>query len=170
MLKIINDLKPFIEDNYKRINVREYARMQKITPPTASKILDSYRKEGLLKMEADRNYLFYFADKEDKTFIDILRIYWRLELEKAGLIGHLKDKLIQPLIILFGSLSKAEVSPKSDIDLAVFTSSKKELDMDLFEERLKRKIQIFIFNKKDDLKNQDLMDNIKNGYIISGMW
>lgn len=162
-------MKPFIEDNYKRINVREYARMQKITPPTASKILDSYRREGLLKMEQDRNYLFYFADKENKTFVDLSRIYWRLELEKAGLIDHLKDKLIHPLIILFGSLSKAEVSPRSDIDLAIFTSSKKELDMDPFEEHLKRKIQIFIFKKRDDLKNHDLMDNIRDGYIVSGM-
>jgi len=42
--------------------------------------------------------------------------------------------------------------------------------MEPFEEHLKRKIQIFIFKKMDDLKNHDLMDNIRNGYIVSGMW
>ena len=54
MLKIIYILKPFFEDNYRRINVREYARLQKISPPTASKILEQMHKEKLLKKETER--------------------------------------------------------------------------------------------------------------------
>ena len=56
MLNIINNLKPFFEDCYGRINVREYARIIKISPPTASKILLELNKEGLLLMENDKNY------------------------------------------------------------------------------------------------------------------
>ena len=48
MLNIINNLKPFIEDSYRRINVREYSRLMKISPPTASKTLFELSKEGLL--------------------------------------------------------------------------------------------------------------------------
>jgi hypothetical protein len=32
MLNIIDNLRPFIEDNYRLINVREYARTQKVSP------------------------------------------------------------------------------------------------------------------------------------------
>ena len=51
MLKIINDLRPFFEDCYRRVNVREYAKIMHISPPTASKILDSYHHENLLCKE-----------------------------------------------------------------------------------------------------------------------
>ena len=54
MLEIFNKLKPFFEDNYKRISVREYARMQNISPPNASQLLNNLEKEGLLKKEEDR--------------------------------------------------------------------------------------------------------------------
>ena len=60
MLNIINNLRPFIEDCYRRINVREYARLTKISPPTASKILSEFNQEGLLSIEKDRNYIFCY--------------------------------------------------------------------------------------------------------------
>ncbi len=41
MLKIINNLKPFIEDNYRRISVREYARIQKISDVKSDELLNS---------------------------------------------------------------------------------------------------------------------------------
>jgi len=46
MLNIINSLMPFFEDCYRRINVREYSRLRKSSPPTASKILFELNKEG----------------------------------------------------------------------------------------------------------------------------
>ena len=54
MLNIINDLDCFFEDCYRRVNVREYARIKGISPPTASKILTNYQKEGLLFKEEYR--------------------------------------------------------------------------------------------------------------------
>jgi predicted DNA-binding transcriptional regulator len=56
MLEIIDDIQPFIEDNYRRINIREYARIRGISPPTASKTLSRLHREGLLKKEIDRQY------------------------------------------------------------------------------------------------------------------
>lgn len=55
MLDIINNLKPFFEDCYRRINVREYSRLMKISPPTASKLLSKYHKLNLLLVDRDRN-------------------------------------------------------------------------------------------------------------------
>lgn len=168
MLNIINNIQPFIEDNYRRINVREYARIIKISPPTASKLLSNLNKDGLIKKEEDRQYIFYHANKESKVFVDLCRIYWGAVLEKSGIIENIKEELLNPVVILFGSLSKAEVKENSDIDLAIFTPTKKELKLEKFEKILGRKIQVFIFSKKEELKSKELLNNILNGYKILG--
>ena len=165
MLNIINNLKSFIEDCYRRINVREYSRLMKISPPTASKILSEFNKEKLLLIEKDRNYIFYYANKNDKIFIDLSRIYWKIKLN--ALINFLNENLINPTIILFGSLSKAETKEDSDIDLCII-GHKKELNLKNFENNLKRKIQLFFFSSIEDINNKELANNIINGYILNG--
>ncbi len=165
MLNIINNLKPFIEDCYRRINVREYSRLMKISPPTASKILFELNKEGLLLIEKDRNYIFYYANKNNKIFIDLSRIYWNSRL--GNLVNFFNKNLINPTIILFGSLSKAETKNDSDIDISII-GHKKELDIKNFENNLRRKIQLFFFSSIEDIKNKELANNIINGYILEG--
>lgn len=170
MLEIINRLRPFFKDNYRRINVREYARLQKISPPTASKLLENLNKEGLLKKVRDKQYINYYANKESELFIDFSRIFWKMIFDKAKLTSHIESELLNPVIILFGSLSKAEARLDSDIDLAIFTSTKKELNLHNYEKYLKRKIQLFIFQKREDVKNKELLNNILNGYKLKGYW
>ena len=170
MLKIFNNLKPFFEDNYRRINVREYSRIINISPPTASKLLEKYRKQELLKKEEDKNYFYYLANKESPLFIDLSRIYHKNLLEKSGMIKYLEKELLNPIIILFGSLSKAEAKNDSDIDLAIFTPTKKEINLEKYETILKREIQFFIFEDRKGVKNSNLLNNILNGYKITGSW
>lgn len=165
MLKIINELSPFFEDCYRRINVREYAKLMSISPPTASKILDSYYSESLLLKEKFRNYIMFYANKDSKQFTDLSRIYWSIKLKE--LVDIMEKKLIAPTIVLFGSLSKAETKADSDIDLAVF-AHKKDLKTELFEKKLKRKVEIFWFRSIKDIKNKELANNIINGYKLKG--
>ena len=165
MLNIINSLMPFFEDCYRRINVREYSRLRKSSPPTASKILFELNKEGLLLIEKDRNYIFYYANKNNKIFVNLSRIYWNLRLD--NLVDFLNKNLTNPTIILFGSLSKSETKEDSDIDLCVM-GHKKELNLKNFEDNLKRKIQLFFFSSIEDIKNKELANNIINGYILNG--
>ena len=170
MLKIINDLVPFFEDNYRRINVREYARIKNISPPTASKLLQGYNKEGLLKKEEEKQYFYYFANKESRLFIDLLRLYWKIRLANAGFLEYLRKEIVSPVTILFGSVSKAEAKKDSDIDIALFTSTTRKLSLEIFEKKLKRKIQLFMFKERSGVKNPELLNNILNGYILLGGW
>jgi|TARA_Y100000034_G_scaffold111713_1_gene145056 DNA-binding transcriptional regulator YhcF (GntR family) len=163
MLKIINNLKPFFEDCYRRISVREYAKLIKISPPTASKILEEYKKNNFLIKEKDNQYNYYYINKDNKTLKDISKIYWRNELKNT--INQIKEEFISPTIILFGSLSKLETKKDSDIDLAVFSISKKKINI-----KSKRNIQIFKFKNRKDVKNINLLNNILNGYILEGKW
>ena len=165
MLRIFNDLEPFFGYSYQRIGVREYSRMKKISPPSASTLLHDYHKEGLLTREEEKKYIYFEANRENPVFVNLSRIYWEIQLRNSGLIEYLERELVDPLIILFGSFSKAEVSPKSDIDIAI-KSNKKKLDLAQFEKKLKRDIQIVFY---DDAKI-NLQRNILNGFILSGGW
>ncbi len=165
MLEIFNNLAPFFEDSYRRVGVREYAKLIGVSPPTSSGVLSKLNKENLLLKEDYKNYILYFANKENKVFIDISRIYWHYMLRE--LIAYLEKHLLNPSIILYGSLSKAEVRSESDIDLAIF-AHKKNIDVETFEKKLKRKIQIFWYGSLSDIKSEELANNIINGYLLSG--
>jgi len=170
MLEIISALKPFFEDNYRRINIREYARMQKVSPPTASRILSSLCSRSILKREIDKRYIYYYADKDSGLFIDLSRIFWKIRLKKSGLLDYIAAEAINPLVILFGSLSKAEVKRDSDIDLAIFLSSNKEIVLTKFERKMKRIIHPLVFAGRENVKNEALLNNILNGYTLMGKW
>ena len=122
MLNLINNLAPFFEDCYRRINLREYARITKISPPTASKLLNQYHKQVLLNRSEELRHLFFHANAKSKDFIDLSRIYWRRRLK--GLIAELEKKLTLPAAVLFGSLAKGEAKIDSDIDIWIFSQLK----------------------------------------------
>ncbi|MBI2045676.1 nucleotidyltransferase domain-containing protein [Candidatus Pacearchaeota archaeon] len=165
MLKIFNNLKPFFEDCYRRVSVREYSKLMSISPPTASTLLNKYFKDNLLIKEKDRNYLFFHANNREKQFVDLSRIYWRIILKE--LLEYLEKELVSPTLILFGSLSKAEAKRDSDIDVAIFANNK-NISLNEFEKKIGRKIQVFWFKSLKDVKNRELLNNIINGYVLSG--
>jgi len=166
MLEIINNLKPFMEDNYLELGVREYSRILKLSPPTASKILKGFEKENLLKKREERGYLLFRANKESYVLKELSIIYWKEKL--IDLTEYLESEAYSPTIVLFGSLSKLEASKESDIDLAIFTKIKKEIKLNEFEKKFGREIQLFIFKSLSDIKNKELKNNILNGNRLKG--
>lgn len=168
MEKIFNNLEPFFNDCYRKVNVREYARQTNISPPTASKLLNNYVKQGVLKKEKDKGYHLFYGNQNNWIFIDLTRIYWRRTLEKIKFLEQLEKDFKSSTIILFGSASKGEITNKSDLDLAIFSPSNPKYDYSIFENKLKRKIQIFKFNSLEEIKNKDLSNNILSGYIVKG--
>lgn len=165
MLDIFNRLKPFFEDCYREISVREYSRLMGMSAPTASILLKRYVSGGLLKMREERRYLLFRVDRESSVLKDLSRIYWRMKLSK--IIEEIKDNLHNPVIILFGSLSKLEAKLDSDIDIAVISKINKKIDSEKYEKQLRRKIQIFYFKSFNEIK-KELKLNVINGYTIIG--
>lgn len=167
MLEIINSLKPFIEDCYAEIGVREYSRVIRISPPSASKQLKSFEKQGLLKVREDRGYLLFRANRESDILRDISIIYWKIQLKE--LVEHVNIEMNNPTIILFGSLSKLEAKKDSDIDIAVIGNhaKSKKIIINNFEKKFKRKIQLFFFNNLKEAP-KELANNLINAKILSG--
>ena len=163
MIEIINNLQPFFEDSYRRVGVREYARLIGVSPPTSSKLLKGFVKEGLLEKEDFRGLVLFHPVIGNRLFRDLCRIYWSSKLE--DLVEYFDKEFVDSSIVLFGSLSKGEVRENSDIDLAIVKVSEKKVDLEKFEKKLKRKIQVFWF---DSLKKGELMDNVVNGFVLKG--
>lgn len=173
MSKKINTLNVFLKDPQKEVSVREFARLSKISPGTASTALKHAAHEGLLKYRKDRTNLLFKADedsityKHEKLFLNIKQI------RDSGLIEFLQIELRQPTaIFLFGSYAKAENHKDSDIDLFVLTRTKRDLDVFAFEKKLDAKIQLFVFTSEDIVtlkkRNPHLLNNIINGFKLAG--
>lgn len=168
MLKSLCYLKPFFEDTTIELGVREYSRAHEISPPTASKILNGFYEENLLKRREDRRHLLFRANTESRAFALFQIAYFQELFEKSGLINHLNECFLQPKIILFGSVSKAENTKQSDIDICLISPIKKEADVLKYEKKLGRKIQIFVFRSIKEIHDKNLLKNILKGVVLSG--
>ena len=165
MLEILNNLKPFFEDCYREIGIREYARAANVSPPTASKILNNLESEGLLKKREDRNYILFRANRHDNVLKDLSRIYWRITLDK--IFDSINLEFHNPSIILFGSLAKLESKRDSDIDIVILTKINKKINLEEYEKVLNRKVHLFIIKNLDNI-SEELRNNIINGYVAYG--
>jgi len=165
MLDIIYRLSVFFEDCYREFSVREYSREIGVSPPTASKMLKGFVKEELLSMREERGFLLFRVNRESFVMRDLSRVYWAGKLGKLNIL--LRDELYSDAVVLFGSLSKLEVTRDSDVDVVVFSKSKKDVDLSKFEKKLGREIQIFVFESLGKI-NKELRANVINGYILGG--
>ncbi len=168
MSSIINNLnllEPFFNDCYLELGVREYSRLMKISPPTASKILKEFSKENFLIMTKSRNNLLFRINRNSELLKDLSRIYWKNKL--SNFVNFCSDTFSKPTIILFGSLSKLESKKDSDVDIAIISKTKNDLNLEEFNKKLRREIQLFHFTSFDKV-NKELKLNIINGFVLYG--
>ncbi|MBS3169755.1 nucleotidyltransferase domain-containing protein [Candidatus Woesearchaeota archaeon] len=97
------------------------------------------------------------------------RIYLLEELHKSGLLPKLFSLKNAKTIIVFGSSIKGDWYKESDIDLFIYGDID-EFDKSVYELKLKRHIELHIFENKNELEKvkTGLIKNVINGYIIKG--
>ncbi len=165
MLEIFNKLRPFFEDCYREIGVREFSREIGISPPTASVFLKESTKEGYFIGRQDRGLLLFRINRSNDVLMILSKLYWQEKLRE--LVDFVEEELMSKTIILFGSLVKLEVTKNSDIDLVVISKHKKELNFSKFEKKLDRKIQVF-YEKDMSFLPIELKKNVINGFVLRG--
>ncbi len=167
--KLIKLLKLFLEEPTREFNVREVARLLRISPATASKELKLLVKEGLLKERRERMLKLYRANLESDFYRDIKVFYNIRKIKDSGLIEELNNFYLKPTIILFGSCADGMDTETSDIDLLIISEKTEEFpNIKKFERKLKRRIQLFVIKEIKDLKNEHFINNILNGIVIQG--
>ena len=172
MYKILDIMKPFFDEPYRWFGVREFGKLINVTPSTSSKYLENCMKNNLLEGKQERNLKLYRSKTTD-NYKDLKKLYNLSRLRESGLIKKLIEEFNFPeAIVLFGSYSKAENHEQSDIDIFVLSESKKELDLSKIEKKLKAKVQLFVYSRKNfelmKTKNKELLNNILNGDLIYG--
>ena len=166
MFKEFNILKIFFEKPIEEFNVREIAKLAKITPATSSKYLKEFYKKSILNYRKERILDLYKSNIESEDYIDLKKYYNIKKLRDSGFIEELNNFYLKPTIILFGSMSNGLDVGSSDIDLVIVSEKKQEFSkIKEFEKKLKREIQMFVVK---ELKNKHLINNVLNGVILQG--
>lgn len=169
MSKKLNILNLFFEEPNREFNVREVARILKISPTTASKELKNLAKKALLEERKERIFNLYKANLDNEDYKDAKRYYNINKLKNSGLIERLNKFYLKPVIVLFGSYAFGLDIETSDIDLLIISEKTSKFDnIKKFENKLKRKLQIFNVRAVKELKNKELINNVINGIVIQG--
>jgi len=168
MFKELNILKIFFESPTKEFNVREAARILNIAPATASSQLKSFAKNGFILERKERNLILYKANLENSEYIEAKKYYNMLKIRESGIIEELDRFYIKPTIILFGSASEGLDIENSDIDLVIISENTKLMNVEKFEKKLNREVQMFAVKNIKDLGNPHLINNIINGTVLQG--
>jgi len=167
-------LEYFINEPEREFHVRELAKLTKKSPSTISKYLTEFEKKELLTSEKKLNHLFFKANTKSTAFKDKKLFYNIQKIRNSGLIEQLNDKYNPEAIILFGSFAKADNIITSDVDILVVTPSKKEINLEKFERKLKHQVQLFLHSKKEletmKASNKNLLNNFVNGIVLEGFW
>lgn len=169
MFKELNIMKLFFEEPTREFNVREVARLLEISPATASKELKAFVKKGLLKERKERILNLYKADLESDLYKDLKIYYNTRKIKDTKLIDSLNKFYLKPAIVMFGSCASGIDTETSDFDLLLISEKTKEFsDIKKFENKLNRKLQLFVVKNIKDLKNEHLINNVLNGIVIQG--
>jgi predicted nucleotidyltransferase len=105
--------------------------------------------------------------RENKKVINLKRVLNLKMLYKSQLIDYLEESFPGTTIILFGSYSKGEDTNKSDIDITIVGSAKKELNLVRFNKTLEKTIFLHFFESFSKIP-KELKENICNGIVFSG--
>ena len=159
-------MKIFFEYPDRKFHLRELGRLTKLSMPGVRKIIFKLQKEKLLEVKKEKIVKNVYASRNEK-FIQLKRVYNIYSIFDSGLLDFLREKYEEPeCIILFGSYGKGEDTSKSDIDIAIVTKKRMELNLNKFEKKLTRRIRIYEI--KLDKAGLEFLNSLANGIVLYG--
>ena len=159
----------FFRNPSKETHLRELSRLLKLSMPTIISVTDDLAKENLISKIKSGFITKVYANRESVSFIRKKRMYNFAMTFESGIIEHLLKTYNHPkLIILFGSYSRGDDIEKSDVDIAVITKKKANLDTTQYEKLLGRNISIHEIDLND--VSEEFRLNLANGIVLEGSW
>lgn len=152
----------FFEFPQKRFGLRELSRLCRMPKSSLPRVLQYLIQQKLIQKNKngyianETNFWYRFKKRNDL----LTKIY------QSGLVDFLQKSTFASVIILFGSGAKGEYVKKSDLDIFV-QAPEKIFELHCFEKKLRRSINLQFKEKLDHL-NPELLNNIVNGYKLSG--
>ena len=159
----------FFENPSREFHLRELSRILKLSMPTIISATDKLAKERLVIKEKGKVITKVMANRANIEFTRLKRLHNLELIYKSSLINHISESYSQPkAIILFGSFSRGEDIEKSDIDIAVITNKKLNLDLLKYENIFKKPINLHEINL--DKISKEFKANLLNGIVLEGSW
>lgn len=156
----------FFEHPTTETGLRELSRKLNASLPSTSNAIKKLELEQLVITKSKRPIAKIIANRNNAYFKQLKRWHNLQRLYDSGLIDALKSAHPQSeAIICFGSYSSGDDDEKSDIDIAIFSPSKKEINVRAYETKLGKNIQIIGILPTT---NENLKANIRNGVIMDG--
>ncbi len=150
----------------KSFQIRELGRLSKVSKTSVQRILVNLRKNKIITLKKGAIYSSYTASVLYWKYILLKKAYFLEQVYESGLVDYVQTTLHPQVIILFGSGAKGDYVVESDIDIFVLGSTK-EINVRMFERRLKRKISVVVKESYADL-SAELFNNVINGVKLRG--
>jgi len=146
---------------------RKLARALKVSPTAILNSIKLLKKMNLITIKKDFLLSISF-NIENKKALEYKRIINLELLHKSGVVDFLSNKFPGSTIILFGSYAFGEdIYKESDIDIAIIGRKEQQLNLKIFEKKLKKEINLNFF--PDFRKtSSNLRDSIINGITLHG--
>ncbi len=165
-------LTPFFKRPYELFHIREVAKLTGISHTAVRNYLIQLVKDGFLKEVSSKPYVGYAADVDSQHYLLLKQYYNFKKLQDSGILKKLEQEYNFPVIVIFGSYAKGTDDEKSDIDIAIISTLKKEIDTTLFTKELEKPVNLIVFDRKAwnevKKKNPHLVNSLCNGIVLSG--
>ena len=159
----------FFQNPTGKFHLREISRLLKLSMPTIISATDLLAKESCI-IKAKKGFITEVqANRESAYFIRQKRVYNLESVYDSGIVDYLLKVYSYPkAIILFGSFSRADDTEKSDVDIAVITKKKANINLSEYEKFLGKAISIHEVNL--DKVSKEFKLNLANCILLEGSW
>ena len=159
----------FIDNPNREFHLRELCRLLSLSMPTIISTTNILAKKKLLVKFKDSILTKCAANMDNVCFIRHKRIYNLENIYFSGIIEFLSNSYNRPqCIILFGSFARGEDIEKSDIDIAIVTHKRLDINLEKYSRILKRDISLHHIAL--DKISDELKANLANGIVLEGSW
>jgi|APSaa5957512576_1039674.scaffolds.fasta_scaffold33816_2 predicted nucleotidyltransferase len=163
-------LKVFLFNPTEKFGLRELSRLSKISPKSVMNYLKEFEKEKLIKIEELKGAKAYSLMVDRQEVKNYTKMAIQFELEDSDLVDYLWDNFSPEAIILYGSFARGEITDESDIDIFLLGVDviNAKIDIDSYEKKLDREIQIMGEKTLKEVPSKEFKNNLINGVVLRG--
>ncbi|MBN1386693.1 nucleotidyltransferase domain-containing protein [Candidatus Woesearchaeota archaeon] len=159
-------LRLFFENPAKHWHFCELNKEIRIAESKLAKWLKRFQEEKIITRTKEKGKMpYYVSNHEDGNYKLRKRIYAMNQLCSCGILDDLADV---ECAILFGSFARSDWYFGSDIDIFIYGDG--EINLQQYESKLRREIQIFSVKNKEELKKfrRSVIYNVLRGVVVKG--
>lgn len=161
----INVLEVFFQEPTSIHFIREISKKINLASTSTRNNIKELLKSNLIIKKKSSPFDGFIANRDNEDFLWYKKAYNLYSLNSVA--KEIINSIHPKAIVLFGSYSKGEDIESSDIDIVIISKVKKDINLSLFERKLKRTINLMIIDNLR-LLDQNIQKKINNGIVLYG--